>query len=239
MRGSHSNRYSVVDEGIILNSALPAKEVTPKSWQGPSPNLKLLIKEDFPRTGDFAFRVNASKGYNSSSIERLINLRENSPRLDRSGAVTISAKIKKIMVNLRKEGSATQNFILKDNRWLMPKDFANYVWTEFNYSIPKSGLYQIDLVHPYVPNDANPSYRISILGKHDHGIVSKRLVINEKYKDDYEIVTPITLAYLSEGDHKGYIGGKFLLDLVTLFSHPCQKMIHFQKHLKMKQELMI
>ena len=30
----------------------------------------------------------------------------------------------------------------------MPKDFANYVWTEFNYSIPKSGLYQIDLVHP-------------------------------------------------------------------------------------------
>ena len=87
------------------------------------------------------------------------------------------------MVNLRKEGSA-KNFILKDNRWLMPKDFANYVWTEFNYSIPKSGLYQIDLVHPYVPNDANPSYRISILGKHDHGIVSKRLVINEKYKDD-------------------------------------------------------
>ena len=69
MRGSHSNRYSVVDEGIILNSALPAKEVTPKSWQGPSPNLKLLIKEDFPRTGDFAFRVNASKGYNSTTIE--------------------------------------------------------------------------------------------------------------------------------------------------------------------------
>lgn len=68
MRGSHSNRYNVVDEGIILNSALPAKEVTPKSWQGPSPNLKLLIKEDFPRTGDFAFRVNASRGYNSLSI---------------------------------------------------------------------------------------------------------------------------------------------------------------------------
>ena len=56
MRGSASNRYYVVDDGMILNSALPAKEVTPKSWQGPSPNLKLLIKQDFPREGKYAFR---------------------------------------------------------------------------------------------------------------------------------------------------------------------------------------
>ena len=217
MRGSHSNRYSVVDEGIILNSALPAKEVTPKSWQGPSPNLKLLIKEDFPRTGDFAFRVNASKGYNSTSIERLINLRENSPRLDESRSITVSAK--DIMMKLRKEGS-TKGLILRDNRWLMPKDFADYVWTKFNYTVPKSGLYQIDLVHPYVANDANPSYRISILDKHDHGIVSKRLFINEEYKDDYEIVTPVTLAYLSEGNHTGYIGGRFFVGFSNLIFSP-------------------
>ncbi len=217
MRGSHSNRYSVVDEGIILNSALPAKEVTPKSWQGPSPNLKLLIKEDFPRTGDFAFRVNASKGYNSTSIERLINLRENSPRLDESSSITVSAK--DIMLKLRKEGS-TNGLILRDNRWLMPKDFADYVWTKFNYTVPKSGLYQIDLVHPYVPNDANPSYRISILDKHDHGIVSKRLFINEQYKDDYEIVTPVTLAYLSEGNHTGYIGGRFFVGFSNIIFSP-------------------
>ena len=57
---------------MILNSALPAKEVTPKSWQGPSPNLKLLIKEDFPREGKYAFRVEASKGYNSLSVESLL-----------------------------------------------------------------------------------------------------------------------------------------------------------------------
>ena len=31
MRGSASNRYYIVVEGMILNSALPAKEVTPKS----------------------------------------------------------------------------------------------------------------------------------------------------------------------------------------------------------------
>ena len=122
----------------------------------------------------------------------------------------------------------------------MPKDFANYVWTEFNYSIPKSGLYQIDLVHPYVPNDANPSYRISILGKHDHGIVSKRLVINEKYKDNHEIVTPVTLALFIRGRSQRLHWRKiFLLDLVTLFSHPCLKMTHFPKFFKKKLEMMI
>ena len=176
MRGSHSNRYNVVKEGMILSSALPAKEVTPKSWQGPSPNLKLLIKENFPRTGDFAFRVHTSKGYNSRSIERLIDLRDKSPRLEKFKAVSVSAI--DIMRKLKQNGKA-KDFILKDNKWLMPKDFANWVWTEFNYSIPKSGLYQIDLVHPYVPNDANPSYRISIFGENDQGIVSKRIVIED------------------------------------------------------------
>ena len=227
MRGSHSNRYNVVDEGIILNSALPAKEVTPKSWQGPSPNLKLLIKEDFPRTGDFAFRVNASRGYNSLSIERLINLREDSPKLDNSKAIYVSAKniFKKLKHNeLKKKidfgNSKLKDFILRDNRWLMPKEFAKHVWTEFNYSIPESGLYQIDLVHPYMPNEGNPSYRISIFGKNDHGIVSKRLVIDEKNKDDEEIVTPITLAYLLKGNYKGYIGGKFFVGFSNLIFSP-------------------
>ncbi len=56
MRGSDPDRYEVVDEGIILYSALPHKEVTPKSWQGPSPNLKLLMRDYFPMEGDYRFR---------------------------------------------------------------------------------------------------------------------------------------------------------------------------------------
>ena len=106
MRGSASNRYYVVKEGMILNSALPAKEVTPKSWQGPSPNLKLLIKQDFPREGKYAFRVEASKGYNSLSIERLIDLREKDILMDLTNAVTIHAKDLK----------ENEKFVLKDKK---------------------------------------------------------------------------------------------------------------------------
>jgi len=205
MRGSASNRYHVVKEGMILNSALPAKEVTPKSWQGPSPNLKLLIKEDFPRSGDFAFRVEASKGYNSMAIERLIDLRNDQPAEASDKSIKVVAK--------GLEG--TENFILKNNRWLMPKQVASNVNVKFRYTIPRAGIYQVDLIHPYVKEDATPSYHIGLLGRKKEGMVSKRLNLDPSLKDTDQIVTPITLAYFAEGEHKGSIGGKFFVG----FSH--------------------
>ncbi|MDN3663841.1 DUF1592 domain-containing protein [Algibacter miyuki] len=205
MRGSASNRYSVVKEGMLLNSALPAREVTPKSWQGPSPNLKLLVKEDFPRTGDFVFRVEASKGYNAISVERLIDLRNDEPARKTQKAVRIAAKdIKK-----------TKGFVLKDNRWLVAENVATNVKTQFKYHVPKSGIYQVDLVHPYVSEDAMPSYQLSLLGNNKEGRVGERLYMDKGLIDADEIVTPVTLAYLSEGEHKAYIGGKFFVG----FSH--------------------
>ena len=209
MRGSASNRYYVVDEGMILNSALPAKEVTPKSWQGPSPNLKLLIKQDFPREGRYAFRIEASKGYNSFSVERLIDLRKKDLLTDLTNAVTIHAK------NLKEN----EKFILKDNKWLMPKEFASWSEIEFSYYIPKDGIYKIDLIHPYVNSEVMPSYRVSLFGGKEHGIVSKRLDIMKKTNNN-EITTPVTLAYFSKGEHKGFIGGKFFVGFSKLVFTP-------------------
>ena len=205
MRGSASNRYNIVNEGMVLNSALPAKEVTPKSWQGPSPNLKLLIKEYFPRTGDFAFRVEASKGFHSAAIERLIDLRNDQP-------ATLSSKTINIVA---KDLQYSNDFVLKNKHWLMPKDVAKYVQTKFTYHIPKSGIYQIDLIHPYVSDDAMPSYRMSLLGRKKEGVIGKRINMDVTLKKEKEITTPVTLVYLSEGEHQGFIGGKFFVG----FSH--------------------
>jgi uncharacterized membrane protein len=205
MRGSASNRYTIVKEGLILNSALPAKEVTPKSWQGPSPNLKLLVKEDFPRTGDFIFRVEASKGYNSMSVEQLIDLRKEKPAPKSSKAIYIAAK------DLKKP----KGFILKNNCWLMPINVADNVKTKFSYNVPKAGIYQVDLVHPYVSEDAMPSYQINLIEGIKEGRVGERLHMDKALKNKDKITTPVTLAYLSEGLHKGSIGGKFFVG----FSH--------------------
>ena len=211
MRGSASNRYYIVDEGMILNSALPAKEVTPKSWQGPSPNLKLLIKEDFPREGKYAFRVEASKGYNSLSIERLIDLREKEPALDFENSFSVNAK----------DLNSNNSFTL-DNKNLIPKEFATFSEIEFTYDVPYDGIYKIDLVHPYVSNDVMPSYHIRFLGRKEEGVISKRLNINPNEKFE-AITTPVTLAYLSKGKHKGYIGGKFFVGFSKLIFTPIAK----------------
>lgn len=210
MRGSASNRYFVVEEGMLLNSALPAKEVAPKSWQGPSPNLKLLIREDFPRTGDFAFRVTASKGYHSMTYERLIDLRNTQPAIKSPKTIYVSAK------DLKNH----KDFVFKNNRWLMPKNVASNVRTEFTYTVPHSGIYQIDLIHPYVSEEITPSYNINLLGGKKEGNIAKRLNLDQALKNSDEIVTPVTLAYLTEGEHKGTIGGKFFVGFSHLVISP-------------------
>ena len=208
MRGSASNRYYIVEEGMILNSAFPAKEVTPKSWQGPSPNLKLLIKEDFPREGKYAFRVEASKGYNSLSVERLIDLREKEPTLDHLNSFSVNAKDLKI----------NKSFIF-DNNNLIPKEFATFSEIGFSYEVPQDGIYKIDLVHPYVSNDVMPSYHIRFLGRKEEGVISKRLNINQSDQSQ-DIITPVTMAYLSKGKHNGFIGGKFFVGFSKLIFTP-------------------
>lgn len=212
MRGSASNRYAVVKEGVILNSALPAKEVAPKSWQGPSPNLKMLIKEDFPRSGDFVFRVEASRGYNSWSEEdeRLIDLRKNVPAKQSSEAIRINADNVLPVENLR----------YNNKRFLMPEDVAAISRATFGYNVPKTGVYQIDLVHPYAADDAMPSFSMNLLGGNKNGLVSKRLYLKKEQKDASEITTPISLIYLTKGKHEGFIGGKFFVGLNRIVLTP-------------------
>ena len=203
MRGSASNRYAVVNEGIILNSALPAKEVAPKSWQGPSPNLKLLVREDFPREGDFIFRVEASRGYNSwtEEDERLIDLRKDIPAKQSSESIYINAS----------SVLPVENLIFKNKQLLMPEDVATISQATFDYNVPKAGVYQVDLVHPYASDDAMPSFSLNLLGGNKNGLVSKRLYLKQEQEDDGKITTPITLIYLSKGRHEGFIGGKFFV----------------------------
>jgi len=80
-RGSSQDRFHVVDEGVVLYSALPHKEVAPGAWQGPSPNMKLEMQRVFPDKGDFELRVTASRGYLvRGRKELLVALDEPAPR---------------------------------------------------------------------------------------------------------------------------------------------------------------
>ena len=80
-RGSSQERFHTVEEGVVLYSALPHKEVAPGSWQGPSPNMKLEMQRVFPDKGDFALRVTASHGYLvKEKKEVLVSIVDPAPR---------------------------------------------------------------------------------------------------------------------------------------------------------------
>ena len=80
-RGSSQDRFHTVDEGIVLYSSLPHKEVAPGSWQGPSPNMKLEMQRVFPEEGDFVLRVTASRGFLvKERKELLLSFEEPAPR---------------------------------------------------------------------------------------------------------------------------------------------------------------
>ena len=64
-----------------------------------------------------------------------------------------------------------------------------------------------------------PSYHISFLGRKEEGVISKRLNINQPDQSQ-DITTPVTMAYLSKGNHNGFIGGKFFVGFSKMVFTP-------------------
>lgn len=210
MRGSASDRYSIEDDGMVLYSALPHKDVPPRSWQGPSPNLKMLIKNNYPRSGPFALRVEASKGHAIALREGLIELREDKP-----------AKVSEHMMHLTALNATynNKNLVEKDSL-LMPVKVDGFSTANIDIMIPKDGFYQIDLVHPYVPTEDMPSFVLRI-GKFNK--IQERLQLDVSLKDSTEIITPVSLAYLRKGKYKTFLGGKFFVGFKELRVTPLQE----------------
>lgn len=222
MRGSASDRYAVEDAGMILYSALPHKDVPPRSWQGPSPNAKMLIKNNYPRNGTFVLRVNASKGYGITRSEGLIELRENKP-----------AKVTPNTINLLAINSEeNSNLVFKDSL-LVPVRIDSVTSSRFEIKIPKDSFYQVDLVHPYLSQENMPSFllRIDRFNK-----IEERLQIPKDLENETEIVTPVTLAYLRKGKYKIMIGGSFFVGYKNIRFTPLPEDSEIPKALKQEVE---
>ena len=102
--------------------------------------------------------------------------------------------------------------------------------------IEKKYLYQIDLVHPYVQEDATPSYHINLLGSNEEGIISRRLNLDPSLSEKDAIISPVTLAYLTAGEHKASIGGKFFVGFSDLIFTPIPEDDPLPKILKLEAE---
>ncbi len=208
MRGSANDRFTMRPEGLLLYSAVPHRETTPKSWQGPSPNLKILFRDQLPVTGDFRMRVRASKTTLQGTEmyrEGFISLRNESPAPPADNTITLLAS--------DCESHAGMEL---DDGVLSPTDLPERTFARYPLEVPEDGLYQIDLVHPWAAQDRMPSLELAI----DRFREQQRLSLSADDEDETRITTPVTLAWLKKGDHRLRIGGRFFVGFEKVLVTP-------------------
>jgi mono/diheme cytochrome c family protein len=199
MRGSASDRYLMTPGGMLLYSAVPHREQVPKSWQGPSPNIKLLFMKNFPREGNFRIKVHAARSNAWDVVGRrdgLISLRDQVPAKQTQQTIKLTADA----------CTATESMELKDG-WLRPKSVAKACDAKFEFETPETALYQIDFVHPYAEQALMPSYQIVIDGYRKQ----ERLQLDDADENSTGINRPVTLIQLEKGKHSLSIGGRFFV----------------------------
>nr|WP_268820206.1 DUF1592 domain-containing protein [Paraglaciecola sp. G1-23] len=159
LRGSEIKRFKVQQKGIDLYSAMPHQEVTEAgkygTWNGPSPNLSMQIKDQFPTSGDFVVRVKASqkqdfvKSVNSvaplknSELQFSLNP-DGSPNINKDSQVQLdTARISK------KTGLV---FSDQNPRLLVSENLTKKIHLQSTLLTKDESqqFYQIDLVHPEI-----------------------------------------------------------------------------------------
>lgn len=211
MRGSAADRYRITQDGMVLFSAVPHVETAPKSWQGPSPNMKLLFENSFPTEGDFVVRVKASRSDKWKSNQTgFISLREKVPATPTDKSIHLKAADCKIFTNMK----------LTDDAWLIAEELPRKSSALFQVEVAETGMYQFDLVHPYVAEESMPSFQLKV----DKTKQQERLNIDASRKNESEITHPITLAFLEKGTHFVSVGGRFFVGFkeVTITPRPDQ-----------------
>lgn len=153
MRGSSSNRYRLLGDGISMAAALPHVEKDASKWHGPSPNLKIVMR-DFPAEGDFLMRVEASRAESLSIPSSFIYYSDQEPLVSYSQSSGVNAEEAAIILE------ATKPF--EDNRLVLEPEFVRFHGNgkgaararyQFNTS-EKRGLYQLDVV--FASEEARP-----------------------------------------------------------------------------------
>ena len=225
LRGSTKDRYQMAEQGMTLYSALPHKEVAPKSWQGPSPNMKMLIKDVYPGSEPFMLRVEASKGKHFSTLqEGFISLREKKR--------AVYSKDKTIVLNSKDFGGFI-NMEMKPHGWLAPVDITRLSTASLKIEIPETGLYHIDFEHPYVEQNAMPSYRIEFSS---NIVKEERMQMDPALANKKAIIHPMSLVFLKKKKYTLRLGGQFFVGFRRIALTPLSKDTSEYKALLNEQE---
>jgi hypothetical protein len=214
LRGSSQSRFRVVEDGVILYSALPHREVAPGSWQGPSPNLKLEMQRVYPENGDFVIRVQASRGHLLESNERLlIPLEKRTPIYEwREDAIKTSTYA---FVFEAPAATHIKNMELQEQT-LRPVDVPADSSAQFELNVLNAGYFQFDLLHPPISLDNMPSVRLTL----HKATLDYRLQTSVEELEQKKLVSALGAAYIPSGKHTIKVGGRFFVGFDKLIVTP-------------------
>lgn len=143
MRGSNQKRFSVEKEGLFLKSALPHVEKSSYVWQGPAPNLKVIMR-DFPKSGNFRVKIEAAKAPLQQKNLKYLALKEHATKIKfDSKKLKLTAAKDAIVIDAKKP--FRQKGLNATGKYIHTKKGPSFAGYKFN--IPHNGLYQIDAVY--------------------------------------------------------------------------------------------
>lgn len=216
LRGSSQERFCVVENGIILYSALPHREVAPGSWQGPSPNLTLELQRCFPEQGDLVMRVTASRGFFPPARERLLVELEDSVAVAVLDPESDEVRVPPDAIVVFAAQSDERKNLELDGDTLRPKEVPKDCSARVKIHVPGDGYFQVDLVHPTAAPDAMPSVRLGL----NQQTIDLRLHFDEAQRARGRVVTPLGAIAIPAGDHHLHVGGPFFVGMSQLVVTP-------------------
>lgn len=195
LRGSSHDRFVINKDGIVLASALPHVEKPPYSFMGPSPNLKIQVKDLFPNEGTFKMRVTAEKGNLETNVFGQLKIIENakpSAKYNVSNA-TVNHTPHNIILNGSMITKA-RNFKKIDNFWRQENLKIKKSSAQFVFKVKEEGFYQIDIIHPKLTNDNKNKVKLNVDRQ------ELKTSLDETGKNSH--VSALASVYLSKGKHR-------------------------------------
>ncbi|MCM8529489.1 MAG: DUF1592 domain-containing protein [Lentisphaeraceae bacterium] len=151
MRGSNKKRFSIEKRGMVLKSSVPHVERAAQIWQGPAPNLKVIMR-DFPKEGDFIVKVEASRApVIPEKLGPMLGIEKEKALIsydDKSDKVT--APHGAIIIDARKP--ARHKGLNINKKYIHTK--GGKTSAQYEIQVPESGIYQMDAV--YAARDSRP-----------------------------------------------------------------------------------
>ena len=217
MRGSDRLRYEVVARGMHLDSAFQHVEKAPGSWHAPSPNMKMLIRRDFPVKGNFAFRITAARTSGRDvqfkkvyGNKELITKVTDSTTQKGVGAYSVSGEDA-----YRLERSVLENGLLINNEGEKP---GNNRTARFKLTPPKTDLYHVEIIRSALKENTETELYIEFGDRNNR--MNHKFKLEREPRDTTRMCTPLGIVALKEGENECYFRWNGLVNIEEIVFTP-------------------